>query len=299
MKITKMDFSNYYGLIFVTLAALMWGGGAGIAGFLMNQDWDPILIAAFRATVALMILFIWYATHNKHRLTLNKNLIFWAVVGGAGMAGNMGFYFLSISEINVPVAATLMYSAPIFVFLIAIIFGTEKVTKSKATLSIVVLSGIVLLTGVYKMDLAELNVLGIFFGLMAGIMYALFIFGYKNGLQNGSLITVVIVSSITEATLLTLFADKSDYAQLLTSFEDVQWFLFLGISASMSLLFYNTGLSNVNPGTASVIAMVEPVTAGIVGIFILGQVLNFVELIGMVIILITVTAMSYYSIKNE
>lgn len=73
----------------------------------------------------------------------------WSVLGGIGVAGNFTFYFLAIQESSVAVAATLMYTAPIFVLLIPFLFKIEQSTWFKCGCVVSVIIGILLLTGAY------------------------------------------------------------------------------------------------------------------------------------------------------
>ncbi|WP_338040779.1 EamA family transporter [Marinobacter iranensis] len=55
------------------------------------------------------------------------------------------------------------------------------------------------------------------------------------------------------------------------------------------------GLNHTVPTVASIVAMVEPVTASLFGIAFLNESLEGIQLVGMGLILITVTALSVYS----
>ncbi|WP_188207234.1 DMT family transporter [Alkalibacillus aidingensis] len=296
----KVHTANLFtGLPLVILAAFFWGVGGGIAGLLLDKGWSPLVIAAFRAFIGLLFIIFWYLSHKKVKLTLNRSLIFWSVVAGCGMAGNIGFYFISITETNIPIASTLMYTAPVFVLIISALFRIEIITKIKLGATIVVITGIVLLTGVYNMSFLNISTWGIMSGLLSGLSYAIFIFGYKYSSAFGNYITVLMVSAFTELILLFSFSEKLQFLQVVTHLKDFVFFLLLGfVGAGLALFFYVVGLKKVMPGSASVVAMIEPVTASSFGIFILGQFINEVQFIGMIIILMTVTFLSYYTIKE-
>lgn len=76
---------------------------------------------------------------------------------------------------------------------------------------------------------------------------------------------------------------------MLTS-NDLGWFILIGIVGSgLSFILYMIGIRRTTPTTASMVAMVEPVTASLFGVLILGDHLSIIQLLGMVIILFTVT----------
>ncbi|MFC5711809.1 hypothetical protein ACFPU1_03360 [Thalassorhabdus alkalitolerans] len=70
--------------------------------------------------------------------------------------------------------------------------------------------------------------------------------------------------------------------------SDIGWFLLLGIAgAGISFIFYVIGIRWTALTTASMVAMVEPVTASLFGFL-----LTTIQLLGMVVILGTVTVLS-------
>lgn len=75
--------------------------------------------------------------------------------------------------------------------------------------------------------------------------------------------------------------------------DDAYGFLLLGLfGAGISFYLYLPGLRRTSPSAASMIAMVEPVTASLFGFVVLGQTLAPLQLFGMAIILVTITLLS-------
>lgn len=78
---------------------------------------------------------------------------------------------------------------------------------------------------------------------------------------------------------------------------DLWWFLLLGaVGAGLSFIIYVIGVRRTAPTTASMVAMIEPVTASLFGVIILGDGLGFIQVLGMTIILVTITVLS---VKQE
>ena len=73
-------------------------------------------------------------------------------------------------------------------------------------------------------------------------------------------------------------------------------FLVLGVfGAGLSFIFYIVGLNHTAPAVASIVAMVEPVTASLFGVVVLREGLAAPQVLGMGLILLTVTALSVYA----
>ncbi len=109
--------------VLVALAALCWGLSGGIGGILMADGWSAFVVSLYRGAIGLLFVLIWLAIRPQGSGFTNRHLWFWSVVAGLGVAGNFSFYFVSIAEGSIAVAATLMYCAPVFVYLIS--FGLK------------------------------------------------------------------------------------------------------------------------------------------------------------------------------
>ncbi|GAA3716484.1 DMT family transporter [Salinicoccus jeotgali] len=283
---------KYTGIALVMLAAVFWGISGGIADILMEKGWDPLIISFYRGVVGFIFFFVWFITRFRQNWITSLGFHLWSVLGGIGVAGNFTFYFLTIQDSSVAVAATLMYTAPIFVLFISFLFGMEQSTWFKWICVFSVVVGIVLLTGAYDPASISTGIFGVVAGLIAGLSYALFIFGFKNASAIGGPQTVLTVAFLAFCLILLGFIDITETLNVLTS-DDIWWFLLLGVvGAGLSFIIYVIGVRQTTPTNASMVAMVEPVTASLFGVFILGAELGFIQLFGMGIILVTITVLS-------
>ncbi len=283
---------RFAGVGLVMLAAICWGLSGGIGGILMNKGWDPVVISLYRGAVGFICFLGWLLFRWKASQGFSPRLYIWSVLAGVGVAGNFTFYLFGIQNTSISVAATLMYTAPVFVLLISVMFGIERSTWFKWGCIFSVFIGIVLLTGAYSTDAASLNVLGIAGGIAAGLFYTLFIFGFKNASSVGQPQVSLTIAFFSFCIILFTLADKGETVAVLTS-DDIWWFVSLGLlGAGISFMLYVLGIRRVLPTTASMVAMVEPVTASLFGFLFLGDYLTVVQLLGMALILFTITFLS-------
>ncbi|MFQ3546296.1 DMT family transporter [Halobacillus rhizosphaerae] len=283
---------RFAGIGLVMLAAICWGVSGGIADILMSKGWDPIVISLYRGAVGFFCFLVWFLFRFKQNWSFSPRLYKWSLLAGVGVAGNFTFYFLSIQSASIAVAATLMYSAPVFVLLFSFLLRIERSTWFKWGCIAGVLIGIILLTGAYNMDSITVSFLGAASGLAAGLSYALFIFGFKNASEIGKPQTTLTIAFFAFCIILLVFADKGQTAAALTS-SDAGWFILLGIlGAGISFILYFIGIRRTAPTTASMVAMVEPVTASLFGVLVIGDSMTMIQLLGMVLILVTVTVLS-------
>ncbi|QHS21775.1 EamA family transporter [Virgibacillus sp. MSP4-1] len=276
----------------VMLAAIFWGITGGIADILMTRGWGPIVISLYRGVVGFICFFTWFLFSFRHNGIFSPHLYIWAILAGAGVAGNFTFYFLSIEASSIAVASVLMYTAPVFVLLISFLLRIERSTWFKWMCISGVLIGITLLTGIYTSDSVLVSITGVASGLAAGLFYALFIFSFKTAVSIGSPQSTLTIAFFSFCLILFLFTDMDETAAVITS-SDIGWFLLLGILGSgISFMIYMAGIRKTAPTPASIVAMVEPVTASLFGVLLLGDHLTIVQFIGMVLILVTVTVIS-------
>ena len=279
----------------VALAAFFWGLSGGIGGMLMAAGWDAFAVAFYRGAIGLLFILAWLSLHPQgHGLTSHR-LWFWSTVAGLGAAGNFAFYFVSIQHGSLAVAATLMYCAPLYVYLVCFALRLEQPSALKWTAIAVVILGMGLLTEVHDIGANGITPIGIGAGLLAGLCYALFIFGFKYAAPHGSPQAILSIAFLVLACVLIWPADRE---QILAVLSTADWPLFaaLGVlGAGVSFVVYIYGLKKTSPALASMVAMIEPVTASLFGLVLLDESLVLHQGLGMGLILITITALSVYS----
>lgn len=260
----------------------------------MADGWDAFVVSFYRGLIGLLFVLAWLALCPRGGGLSNRKLWFWSAIAGVGVAGNFSFYFVSIAHGSVAVAVTLMYCAPVFVYLVSFALKIESPTALKWAAIALVMVGIVLLTQIYNIGASGVTAIGIGAGLLAGLSYAIFIFGFKYAAPHGSPQAIL---SIAFAVLVAILIWPSNGEQMVAVLGTPDWALFVGLGvlgAGLSFVIYIVGLKHTAPAVASIVAMVEPVTASLFGVAVLGETLVGVQVLGMGLILVTVTALSAY-----
>ncbi|MCF7928615.1 MAG: DMT family transporter [Spirochaetales bacterium] len=280
---------------FVALAALFWGLSGGIAGILMANGWDAFVVSFYRGAIGLVFVLVWLM-FRPHRSGLDSGrLWFWSAIAGLGVAGNFTFYFVSIAEGSVAVAATLMYCAPVFVYFVSFALKLERPTPLKWAAIAMVVFGVMLLTRIFEIGAGDITPIGVCAGLLSGLSYAVFIFGFKYAAPHGSPQAILVIAFAALVTIL-IWPAGTDQAVAVLSSQGWPLFATLGVlGAGLSFFFYVIGLNYTAPAVASIVAMVEPVTASLFSVVVLHERLGGLQIFGMVLILITVTGLSIYS----
>lgn len=190
---------KYKGVVLIIFAAICWGISGVIADILMSKGWSLIVISLYRGAIGLVFLTLWLLFRLKKNWVSSTRLYIWSAVAGVGVAGNFTFYFLSIQAASVAVAITLVYTAPVFVFIISFLLQLERSTWFKWACIAGVLAGIVLLTGAYDTGSISVSFVGAAAGLASALSYALFIFGFKKASEIGKPQLILTIAFLRSA----------------------------------------------------------------------------------------------------
>ena len=155
--------------------------------------------------------------------------------------------------------------------------------------------GVVLLTRIFEIGAGGVTPIGIGAGLLSGLFYSVFIFGFKYAAPHGSPQAILVIAFAVLVAIL-IWPGDADQAVAVLSTPSWPLFAILGVlGAGLSFILYIVGLNHTAPAVASILAMVEPVTASLFGVVVLDETLAGMQILGMGLILITVTALSVYS----
>jgi threonine/homoserine efflux transporter RhtA len=150
-------------------------------------------------------------------------------------------------------------------------------------------------TRIYGAEASGVTPIGIDNALLAGLSYAVFIFGFKYAARHGSPQAILVIAF---AVLVNVLICPSDVDQIVAVLSTPDWPLFITLGvlgAGLPFVLYIVGINYTVPTVASIVALVEPITASLCGIVVLNESLVALQILGMVLILVTVTALSMYS----
>ena len=281
--------SQAAGTMLILVAATCWGIAGGVGGVLVENGWDPIVISFYRGALTLLFAMSWLLFSTERRGLGCRQLWTWSALAGAGVAGAFSFYFAGMKTGNVAVAATLLYSAPVFVFVAEYLSGRARMTLKNVLGLFLVLAGVALLSGVFSRSATGIGMSAVALGLLSGACYTLFIFGFQKAVAFGDIPVVMAAAFAVETVLLAAFAGAGIRPAAMQPI-DAGLILVLGVlGGGVSFLFYIVGLKNSGATAAAVLGMAEPLTAAAFGFVVLGQSLSPRQILGAGILLVTVT----------
>lgn len=281
--------SQATGITLILVAATCWAIAGGVGGVLIEKGWDPIVVSFYRGALTLLFAIFWLLLSTKRRGLACRQLWMWSALAGAGVAGAFSFYFAGMKTGNVAIAATLLYSAPVFVFIAEYLSGRERMTLKNVLGLFLVIAGVALLSGLFFQSATGIGMSAVALGLLSGACYALFIFGFQKAGTFGNTPVVMTAAFAVETALLAALAGAGIWPTVMQPI-DAGLILVLGVlGGGVSFLFYIVGLKNSSARAAAVLGMAEPLTAASFGFVVLSQSLSPQQILGAGILLATVT----------
>lgn len=276
MKFPKRTaFEGYGGII---TAAILWGFVGILAKMIHGMPAQSIIFyrVAFASIIFFVILLI---SGNMNIVKLGDKKIY-LVLFGIFQATTMLMYFVSILKGSVSVAVLLLYTAPAYVTVLSPLFLKESSTRKGIIALFLSLLGIVFIVNPEKLDFSQFP--GIMAGILSGIAYALQIITSKHISSIYSGYTQAFWSFII-ATLMFL---PIGLVPKEVVFDNMLFLILLAIFPTiLSVSLYFNGLKKVKAQSASILGLIEPVSAVILAILILGEKISSLEIIGGVLIL--------------
>lgn len=251
----------------------------------------------FFGTITLLIPFVF--SRIKSQVALNTKGIILAAVAGLCLAVDMALWAKGIMVSNAAMPTLVANLAPLWVGIGAYLFFKERQTSKFWIGLFVALVGVAFLI---IQDLFEPNGIfeGLLFGLFAGVFYASFMLFAQSGRKLLNTISFLFISSLATTIFLGIF-------MLIQNFE------FIGFSSKAWVLFIIMGvfiqagawfLINYAQGylPASLISptlLAQPVMAGIIAFFMLGEELSIWQIFGGVIVIVGIYTVHFAKQKRK
>ena len=275
-------------MLAVGAAASIWGTLGYFAKILYAEGVSFEALVAVRASVgwAAMLLFMLLARGVGNLRVAWRNFLFLVPLGLIGIGVFYLLYFFTVRESTVGTAAILLYSSPAFVSLLAWFFLRETLGVLRVLALALTFGGIFLVVGGYDPEALEVGPLVLATGLLSGLTYGLYsIFG-KPVARHLDPAVILSYALGFGAVLLVLFALPTlDTLVDLTLGSYALLLMLAVVHTSLAFGLYTVGLKRLDAGQAAIVATVEPVVAGAIGVALLGETLTAPKVLGALLVL--------------
>ncbi|MDO8755719.1 MAG: EamA family transporter, partial [Anaerolineales bacterium] len=243
---------------------------------------------------------------SRARFQLER--IHWSfmILYGLTLAIFNSMWTFSVQYNGAAVATVMAFSSPAMTAILSRIVFKERFGRIKLLSILLSLAGIVLVSGAYNPSVWNLNSLGIIFGLLSGLMFAVYNLEGKHASDTHIDSWTALLYSFAWATVfLLLFNIGNDL--LITGkpvFTDLLWLgdsvsgwgilFFLGVAPTLGGFgLYTLSIRYLSPTTANLIATLEPAFTAIWAYFLLSEIFTGPQLFGSLLVLIGVIMLRF------
>ncbi len=299
--ISKPGFFEGYGEIIA--ASILWGS----VGILVRkiEGISAISIIFYRMLFASLILFVvLLLSGNLDNIKLKDKKSYLLLFSTLQVITMLSF-FISILEASVSTAVLLLYTAPVYVTLFSPLILKERSSNKGLLALVLAISGIILIVDPAKLEFSRY--IGIFAGILSGLSYAFQIMiskhisrtysGYSQAFWSFivAIPVLLIVDLITRTGLMIGLpeglAGFVPFLRVEIALSDIvsmnafYIFLLAIFPTILSVSFYFNGLKKVKAADASVLGLIEPVSAVILSLLILHESISMPVILGGALIL--------------
>lgn len=266
-----------HGPLWVIAAAVLWGT-TGTAQAFAPAGTNSLAIGAVRLGIGGLALLALAAARKSLRRGQSwpKLAVFFAA---ASMAAYQPFFFAGVARTGVAVGTVVAIgSGPVWAGLLGMVVRGERPSSRWLMATMTAVTGCVLL--VTAGSAINVDVAGIGLALGAGLAYAAYAVASKG----------VLEKQPPDAAAAVIFTLGAVFLSPLLFTTDLTWLaqprglavaLHLGLLATAAAYaFFSRGLNLVPVATAVSLSLAEPLTAGLLGVFLLGEQLTALALFG-------------------
>ena len=268
--------------LYVLIATTLWGFSGVVAKHLFNTGISPLRLVQVRISLSAFILFSALLIFSRKRLVISvKDLPYFLVFGVIGLTGSQFSFYFTVSKIQVGPAVLIQYLCAAWVTLYAYLFRDEPLSKRMVFALFLAISGCYLVAGGYRFDLLRLNRVGLAGGVLSSFFVAFYTLTSEKGLKRYDAWTVLLYG-LAAGVLFHAFLN-SPLQMVTAGYPLTTWLIFVYIALFATLLpfaFFFKGIERIRVTRASIAANWEPVTAGLSAYFILGEVLEPLQILG-------------------
>ncbi|MET8281956.1 DMT family transporter [Micromonospora sp. NPDC005174] len=295
---TDMRPSVGRGIFYICVAAVAWGTGGAVAAVLYdNSGMGPVAVSFWRFASGVLLLAAAHLLLRRRTGTLARPRWQQVVTTGVGLAVYQTAYFAAVDYAGLAVATVVtLGSGPVLIAIGSHLLMGERLGRAGAATVAMALVGLLLLVGGGSASTASAPALGLACALLSAAGYAgVTLLNRKLGRDSGGSpqvmalggFTVGMVFLLPLALLEGLLPTSGDVGQTL----GLVFYLGFAPTALAYSLFF-TGLATVRATTASVIALIEPVTAAVIAVLWFDERLTVAATVGSVVLLGAVVALT-------
>lgn len=288
--VMKPKSSRLTGALLALAGATFWGT-SGTAQALGPPEAVPMTVAALRLLLGGFLLIL---------VALIRRTLTWKVswpripmlASVLGMASFQPLFFTGVRLTGVAVGTlVIMGSAPVITGLLSYLFLGEKPENRWYISTMLAIVGCMLLV-VPAGGETTVDPFGVFLSFLAAISFSVYIMGSKALFQHHppEAVAAAVFAGSALVLLPVLFWQPIDWVFQPSGFLTI---LYLAVvSTVVGYLLFSFGLNRLPTSTSMTLALAEPLTAALLGFFLLGEVITRINFAGVILLFSSLVMLS-------
>jgi len=295
------------GFVIALAATIIWSTTGIFISYLGKTYSLPSLVLAFwRDLFVSFGMAVGLLIFSRVRFHLSRVHWRFMILYGLSLAIFNSMWTFSVQYNGAAVATVMAFSSPAMTAILSRIVLKEKFSGIKILSILLSLAGIVLVAGAYDLSVWNLNLLGIIFGLLSGLLFAVYNLEGKYASDAKIDSWTALLYSFACATIFLLFFNLGNdlFITGKAPFTDMLWLgnsstgwgilFFLGVAPTLGGFgLYTLSIRYLSPTTSNLIATLEPAFTAIWAYFILNEMLTPIQLVGGGLVLLGVILLRF------
>lgn len=279
------------GYLFAAIAAASYGTNPIFAIPLYREGISVPSVLFMRYAMAVAIMFFATMIKSPKAFVIKPKYVGLLAFMGILMVLASIALFESYKYLSAGIASTLLFFYPVMVAVIMAIFYKERLTKKSWACLVTAFLGVVILSK--NDDGGFISLLGLTLVMLSSLSYAIYLVYINRGPMKK-----INTSTITFYVILGGFLVMIPYCLLdgglMLPKTTPAWINAIGLGffpTVISLIFTSRAIALIGSTETAIFGALEPLTAVILGILILGETLTITPAIGMILIFTSVTVL--------
>lgn len=281
--------SSAKGYLFAILSAVSYGTNPIFALPLYHDGMDVSTVLLMRYAIGTLVMFLMIFVHNRKSLVIGGKDLGGLSIMGVLMVLSSITLFASYDYLSAGIASTLLFFYPVMVSLIMAFLYKERLGWRKITCLIIAFIGVATLSK--GDDGTGISWWGFTLVMLSSFSYSLYLVYINRGPMK-HLSSSVVTFYVMAVGFMVLIANSALAGGLHFPQHAWSWLNILGLGifpTLVSLWSTSQAISLIGSTQTAIFGAMEPLTAVVLGILILGETLTLMPAIGMVLIFGSVT----------
>lgn len=284
----------------VIAAAIMWASSGTASKALFVSGVTPLQLVQVRVTLACVLLAIVLGLFARPRLKIRLvDTLYFAVLGGVGLALVQVTYLYTISKMPVAAAILIQYTSPCMVAVYSVCLWGERLSAYKASALFLSLLGCYLVVGGYNLELLKMNFQGTVAGLASAVLFAAYSLLGERGMHRYAPWTVSFYAFLFASVTWNIFQPPFDFVH--AGYTVAQWGSILYIATVGTLIpfgLFFVGVNHIRSTRATIASTAEPISAALMAYVLLGETLEPLQFLGGVLVIAAIVVLQIQQEKS-